>query len=77
MCCIDFSCFLSLGYPFALFQRYFLFQKSDYLIHIYNTIIGLSLAYFNFGKRAEKTALLVSTGKVSGRVCNAACLYGL
>ncbi|KAL7988450.1 hypothetical protein Chor_007369 [Crotalus horridus] len=38
-----------LGYPFALFQRYFLFQKSDYLIHIYNTIIGLSLAYFNFG----------------------------
>ncbi|KAG8130204.1 putative Lysophospholipid acyltransferase 5-like protein [Naja naja] len=37
-----------LGYPFALFQRYFLFQKSDYLIHIYNTIMGLSLAYFNF-----------------------------
>ncbi|XP_063150739.1 lysophospholipid acyltransferase 5 [Candoia aspera] len=38
-----------LGYPFALFQRYFLFQKNDYLIHLYNTIMGLSLAYFNFG----------------------------
>ncbi|KAM6471012.1 lysophospholipid acyltransferase 5 isoform 1-T1 [Liasis olivaceus] len=38
-----------LGYPFALFQRYFLFRKNDYLIHLYNTIMGLSLAYFNFG----------------------------
>ncbi|XP_053146782.1 lysophospholipid acyltransferase 5 [Hemicordylus capensis] len=38
-----------LGYPFALFQRQFLFQKNLYLIHLYNTLTGLSLAYFNFG----------------------------
>ncbi|XP_044305565.1 lysophospholipid acyltransferase 5 [Varanus komodoensis] len=38
-----------MGYPFALFQRYFLFQKELYLIHLYNTLTGLSLAYFNFG----------------------------
>lgn len=44
--------FLSLysGYPFALFQRYFLFQKEAYLIHLYNVFTGLSIAYFNFGK---------------------------
>lgn len=41
--------FLS-GYPFALFQRYFLFQKETYLIHLYNVFTGLSIAYFNFGK---------------------------
>lgn len=38
------------GYPFALFQRYFLFQKETYLIHLYNVFTGLSIAYFNFGK---------------------------
>lgn len=38
------------GYPFALFQRYFLFQKEAYLIHLYNVFTGLSIAYFNFGK---------------------------
>ncbi|KAI1242170.1 Lysophospholipid acyltransferase 5, partial [Lamprotornis superbus] len=37
-------------YPFALFQRYFLFQKEAYLIHLYNVFTGLSIAYFNFGK---------------------------
>ncbi|POI25650.1 hypothetical protein CIB84_010600, partial [Bambusicola thoracicus] len=36
-------------YPFALFQRYFLFQKETYLIHLYNVFTGLSIAYFNFG----------------------------
>lgn len=39
-----------MGYPFALFQRYFLFQKETYLIHLYNVFTGLSIAYFNFGK---------------------------
>lgn len=34
-----------------MFQRYFLFQKEVYLIHLYNTLTGLSIAYFNFGKR--------------------------
>ncbi|KAJ6658328.1 hypothetical protein lerEdw1_020600 [Lerista edwardsae] len=38
-----------MGYPFALFQRYFLFRKDLYLIHLYDTLTGLSLAYFNFG----------------------------
>uniref|UniRef100_A0A6J0UIC9 Lysophospholipid acyltransferase 5 n=1 Tax=Pogona vitticeps TaxID=103695 RepID=A0A6J0UIC9_9SAUR len=38
-----------LGYPFALFQRHFLFQKELYLIHLYNILMGLLLAYFNFG----------------------------
>lgn len=38
------------GYPFALFQRYFLFQKEAYLVHLYNVFTGLSIAYFNFGK---------------------------
>uniref|UniRef100_A0A8C6YSW3 Uncharacterized protein n=1 Tax=Nothoprocta perdicaria TaxID=30464 RepID=A0A8C6YSW3_NOTPE len=37
------------GYPFALFQRRFLFQKEAYLIHLYNVLTGLSIAYFNFG----------------------------
>uniref|UniRef100_A0A8C3DWK1 Lysophospholipid acyltransferase 5 n=1 Tax=Corvus moneduloides TaxID=1196302 RepID=A0A8C3DWK1_CORMO len=38
-----------MGYPFALFQRYFLFQKEPYLVHLYNVFTGLSIAYFNFG----------------------------
>lgn len=38
-----------MGYPFALFQRYFLFQKDLYLIHLYNIVTGVSIAYFNFG----------------------------
>ncbi|XP_060618574.2 lysophospholipid acyltransferase 5 isoform X1 [Anolis sagrei] len=38
-----------MGYPFALFQRYFLFQKELYLIHLYNILMGISVAYFNFG----------------------------
>ncbi|XP_077201863.1 lysophospholipid acyltransferase 5 [Paroedura picta] len=38
-----------MGYPFALFQRSFLFQKEIYLSHLYNTLTGVSLAYFNFG----------------------------
>lgn len=33
-----------------MFQRYFLFQKEAYLIHLYNVFTGLSIAYFNFGK---------------------------
>uniref|UniRef100_A0A8D0E114 Lysophospholipid acyltransferase 5 n=1 Tax=Salvator merianae TaxID=96440 RepID=A0A8D0E114_SALMN len=48
-----------LGYPFALFQRYFLFQKELYLIHLYNTLTGLSLAYFNFGAQFSHSLICV------------------
>ncbi|CAM4434011.1 lysophospholipid acyltransferase 5 isoform X2 [Lepidochelys kempii] len=47
------------GYPFALFQRYFLFQKEVYLIHLYNTLTGLSIAYFNFGTQFTHSLLCV------------------
>ncbi|KFV86538.1 Lysophospholipid acyltransferase 5, partial [Struthio camelus australis] len=47
------------GYPFALFQRYFLFQKETYLIHLYNVFTGLSIAYFNFGMQFFHSLLCV------------------
>ncbi|NXI52192.1 MBOA5 acyltransferase, partial [Chloroceryle aenea] len=47
------------GYPFALFQRYFLFQKETYLIHLYNVFTGLSIAYFNFGMQFFHSMLCV------------------
>uniref|UniRef100_A0A493T1F6 Lysophospholipid acyltransferase 5 n=1 Tax=Anas platyrhynchos platyrhynchos TaxID=8840 RepID=A0A493T1F6_ANAPP len=47
------------GYPFALFQRYFLFQKETYLIHLYNALTGLSIAYFNFGMQFFHSLLCV------------------
>uniref|UniRef100_A0A663F1T5 Lysophospholipid acyltransferase 5 n=1 Tax=Aquila chrysaetos chrysaetos TaxID=223781 RepID=A0A663F1T5_AQUCH len=48
-----------MGYPFALFQRYFLFQKETYLIHLYNVFTGLSIAYFNFGMQFFHSLLCV------------------
>ncbi|NXX50241.1 MBOA5 acyltransferase, partial [Tricholaema leucomelas] len=48
-----------MGYPFALFQRYFLFQKETYLIHLYNIFTGLSIAYFNFGMQFFHSLLCV------------------
>jgi hypothetical protein len=39
-----------LGYPLALFYRHYLFYKDSYLIHLFHTFTGLSIAYFNFGK---------------------------
>uniref|UniRef100_A0A0N4SUM3 Lysophosphatidylcholine acyltransferase 3 n=1 Tax=Mus musculus TaxID=10090 RepID=A0A0N4SUM3_MOUSE len=42
-----FSIFL--GYPLALFYRHYLFYKDSYLIHLFHTFTGLSIAYFNFG----------------------------
>ncbi|XP_025936084.1 lysophospholipid acyltransferase 5 isoform X1 [Apteryx rowi] len=60
-----------MGYPFALFQRYFLFQKETYLIHLYNVLTGLSIAYFNFGKMGWGRESCLAQGLLeSGRTCN-------
>lgn len=69
ICCV--LCPLLSGYPFALFQRYFLFQKDLYLIHLYNTFTGLSLAYFNFGKGGWEDGYLTSEYQSVGGKCDA------
>lgn len=62
---------LYLGYPFALFQRYFLFQKETYLIHLYNVFTGLSIAYFNFGKMSLGRESFLPQGTLwFGRTCS-------
>ncbi|XP_025049281.1 lysophospholipid acyltransferase 5 isoform X2 [Alligator sinensis] len=66
-----------MGYPFALFQRYFLFQKEVYLIHLYNTLTGLSIAYFNFGAQFFHSLLCVLIQflilRLMGRTITAVC----
>uniref|UniRef100_A0A670JZ59 Lysophospholipid acyltransferase 5 n=1 Tax=Podarcis muralis TaxID=64176 RepID=A0A670JZ59_PODMU len=65
------------GYPFALFQRYFLFQKDLYLIHLYNTLTGLSVAYFNFGPQFCHSLICVLIQflilRLMGRTVTAVC----
>ncbi|XP_043935633.1 lysophospholipid acyltransferase 5 [Protopterus annectens] len=48
-----------LGYPFALLYRYILFDQSPSAIHIYHTVIGLWIAYFNFGGQLYHSLLCV------------------
>ncbi|KAG8435770.1 hypothetical protein GDO86_013639 [Hymenochirus boettgeri] len=48
-----------LGYPLALFQRYFLFKKEPSHIHLFNTVTGLGIAYFNFGSQLYHSILCV------------------
>uniref|UniRef100_H2ZWS5 Lysophospholipid acyltransferase 5 n=1 Tax=Latimeria chalumnae TaxID=7897 RepID=H2ZWS5_LATCH len=48
-----------LGYPFALFYRYFLFGKQPYIIHLFHTFTGLWIAYFNFGGELYHSALCI------------------
>nr|XP_028567274.1 lysophospholipid acyltransferase 5 [Podarcis muralis] len=66
-----------MGYPFALFQRYFLFQKDLYLIHLYNTLTGLSVAYFNFGPQFCHSLICVLIQflilRLMGRTVTAVC----
>ncbi|XP_064415435.1 lysophospholipid acyltransferase 5 [Latimeria chalumnae] len=50
---------ISLGYPFALFYRYFLFGKQPYIIHLFHTFTGLWIAYFNFGGELYHSALCI------------------
>ncbi|XP_068111367.1 lysophospholipid acyltransferase 5 [Hyperolius riggenbachi] len=48
-----------IGYPLALFQRYFLFKKQPSHIHLFNTVTGLCIAYFNFGSQLYHSLLCV------------------
>ncbi|XP_009423008.1 lysophospholipid acyltransferase 5 isoform X1 [Pan paniscus] len=48
-----------LGYPFALFYRHYLFYKETYLIHLFHTFTGLSIAYFNFGNQLYHSLLCI------------------
>nr|XP_024112765.2 lysophospholipid acyltransferase 5 isoform X1 [Pongo abelii] len=48
-----------LGYPFALFYRHYLFYKESYLIHLFHTFTGLSIAYFNFGNQLYHSLLCI------------------
>ncbi|NP_001087473.1 lysophosphatidylcholine acyltransferase 3 S homeolog [Xenopus laevis] len=48
-----------LGYPLALFQRYFLYKKEPSHIHLFNTVTGLGIAYFNFGSQLYHSLLCV------------------
>ncbi|XP_059815480.1 lysophospholipid acyltransferase 5-like [Hypanus sabinus] len=38
-----------LGYPFAFFHRWLLLGRGAHLVHYYNSMLGLWIAYFNFG----------------------------
>nr|XP_033780056.1 lysophospholipid acyltransferase 5 isoform X1 [Geotrypetes seraphini] len=38
-----------IGYPLALFQRWYLFGKEAHLTYLFHIITGLLLSYFNFG----------------------------
>ncbi|XP_063291324.1 lysophospholipid acyltransferase 5 isoform X2 [Pelobates fuscus] len=48
-----------IGYPLALFQRYFLFKKEPSHNHLFNTLTGLCIAYFNFGSQMYHSVLCV------------------
>ncbi|CAH2322631.1 lysophospholipid acyltransferase 5 [Pelobates cultripes] len=48
-----------IGYPLALFQRYFLFKKEPSHNHLFNTLTGLCIAYFNFGSQMYHSLLCV------------------
>ncbi|XP_040190739.1 lysophospholipid acyltransferase 5-like [Rana temporaria] len=48
-----------IGYPLALFQRHFLFKKQPSHIHLFNTVTGLCIAYFNFGSQLYHSLLCV------------------
>ncbi|XP_053306525.1 lysophospholipid acyltransferase 5 [Spea bombifrons] len=48
-----------IGYPLALFQRHFLFKKPPSHIHLFNTVTGLCIAYFNFGSQLYHSLLCV------------------
>lgn len=60
-----------------MFQRYFLFQKETYLIHLYNVFTGLSIAYFNFGKMSlgERAALRRACCGLGGSVVGKCHFY--
>ncbi|XP_075699046.1 lysophospholipid acyltransferase 5 [Rhinoderma darwinii] len=47
------------GYPLALFQRYFLYKKQPSHIHLFNTVTGLCIAYFNFGSQLYHSLLCI------------------
>ncbi|KAB0397231.1 hypothetical protein E2I00_015123, partial [Balaenoptera physalus] len=46
-------------YPLALFYRHYLFYKDSYLIHLFHTFTGLSIAYYNFGNQLYHSLLCV------------------
>uniref|UniRef100_A0A8C5PQJ5 Lysophospholipid acyltransferase 5 n=1 Tax=Leptobrachium leishanense TaxID=445787 RepID=A0A8C5PQJ5_9ANUR len=48
-----------IGYPLALFQRYFLFKKQPSHIHLFNTVTGICIAYFNFGSQLYHSLLCI------------------
>ncbi|MEE6513727.1 hypothetical protein FKM82_021530 [Ascaphus truei] len=48
-----------IGYPLALFQRYFLFQKWPCYSHLFNTVTGICIAYFNFGPQLYHALLCI------------------
>ncbi|XP_030639903.1 lysophospholipid acyltransferase 5 [Chanos chanos] len=48
-----------LGYPFALFYRRFVFYQSPFVVHLFHTVSGLSLAAFNFGSQVCHSALCI------------------
>ncbi|XP_078616446.1 lysophospholipid acyltransferase 5-like isoform X2 [Branchiostoma floridae x Branchiostoma japonicum] len=50
---------LLLGYPLALFQRLFLKKAPPTAYHVYYTLAGLSIMYFNFGIATYHSALSV------------------
>uniref|UniRef100_A0A4W4FLT9 Lysophospholipid acyltransferase 5 n=1 Tax=Electrophorus electricus TaxID=8005 RepID=A0A4W4FLT9_ELEEL len=48
-----------IGYPLALVYRRFLFHQSAFVIHLFHTLTGLSLAVFNFGSQVYHSALCI------------------
>ncbi|XP_066296869.1 lysophospholipid acyltransferase 5-like isoform X2 [Branchiostoma lanceolatum] len=50
---------LLLGYPLAIFQRLFLTKAPPTAYHVYYTLAGLSIMYFNFGIATYHSALSV------------------
>uniref|UniRef100_A0A8B9GZM0 Lysophospholipid acyltransferase 5 n=1 Tax=Astyanax mexicanus TaxID=7994 RepID=A0A8B9GZM0_ASTMX len=67
-----------IGYPFALVYRRFLFHQSAFVIHLFHTLSGLSLAVFNFGDPVRISRALNEFRLLSGlsqRICSSWTQY--
>ncbi|UYV68586.1 LPCAT3 [Cordylochernes scorpioides] len=50
---------LLIGYPFGLFYNKFLYGKSPNLQHIFFTLVGLFLNYYNYGADTEHSIICI------------------
>ena len=53
-------CFSLLGYPLAFLHRFLLYGKSPWQQHLYFTVCGIAICYFNFGKYKFHNMVLIN-----------------